>query len=206
MLYLDGINNTRNGHSYTTTAWEDLSGNNNDYTLNNVEILDNSVKFLGNSDSYASLNKNIEHIFGVELFDERTIELVVKSYTNTGVIFSGGGQSAKVIGFYNTGMITTSSETNRFVFALGNVKQISSYNIAYTKDSVLLKKSNINLNFSPSNHWYSGNTQVSYIGKRDTNSMSYNGEVMSIRVYNRVLSDDEVENNFKIDKNRYGIN
>ena len=36
VLYLDGINNTGNGHSNTTTTWKDLSGNGNDATLYNM--------------------------------------------------------------------------------------------------------------------------------------------------------------------------
>ena len=47
ILLLDGINNTRNGHSTTTTTWEDLSGNNNDFTK-----LDSASNALWSDNSY----------------------------------------------------------------------------------------------------------------------------------------------------------
>ena len=204
VLYLDGINNTRNGHSDTTNIWEDLSGNNNDYTLNNVEILKNSIKFLGNSDSYANLNNNVIDIFGDTLFSERTVELVIKPYiTDVGVVLSG---SEIAIGIYRSKVITTISGINRYTFDLDNVTNLSSYSVKYTKDSVLLKRDNVSIQSGSADYWESSKTLVSYIGKRPSGSLPYNGEVMAIRVYNRVLTDEEIENNFKIDKIRYGIN
>lgn len=62
ILHLDGINNTRNGHSTTTTTWEDISGNNNDFTklsgASNAIWSDNS--YVGNeTNKTLTLNKAI---------------------------------------------------------------------------------------------------------------------------------------------------
>lgn len=50
IMYYDGINNTGNGHSNTTTKWKDLSGNNNDGTINGSVWEENSLNFDGIDD------------------------------------------------------------------------------------------------------------------------------------------------------------
>ena len=35
--------------------------------------------------------------------------------------------------------------------------------------------------------------------------MWLNGKIYSVRVYDKVLTEEEIENNYKIDKNRFNI-
>ena len=55
VLYLDGINNTGNGHDSNATTWKDLSGNNNDGTLNIANWTENSFKSDSTNKSYVKL-------------------------------------------------------------------------------------------------------------------------------------------------------
>lgn len=83
VLLLDGIRNTRSGHSTNTNVWEDLSGNNYDYTLNDIKINDNNIYFKGTANSYALRKENLSEIFGNTLYDDRTIEIVVKDTSDS---------------------------------------------------------------------------------------------------------------------------
>lgn len=62
IIHYDGINNTGNGHSNTTTTWKDLSGNENNATLVGFDSTsgwqDNYLKFDGVND-YAISTKNL---------------------------------------------------------------------------------------------------------------------------------------------------
>lgn len=61
ILHLDGINNTGNGHSNTTTTWKDLSGRGNDATLIGFDSTsgwkENYLKFDGKDDYVLSQKK-----------------------------------------------------------------------------------------------------------------------------------------------------
>lgn len=75
ILTLDGIKNTRAGHNPSSTKWEDLSGNNRDFTKFRTNVLwsDNSAVFNGSNTglSYSGV------LFSTTL-TEFTIELSVK--------------------------------------------------------------------------------------------------------------------------------
>ena len=77
ILYLDAKNNTRSGYSATTTVWEDLSGNNNDFNLNKFDNTstsgwqNKSLKFDGVNDYLVS-----KEIFDFNNTDALTIQFV----------------------------------------------------------------------------------------------------------------------------------
>ena len=201
VLQVDGIKNTRNGHSINTAVWEDLSGNGNDYNLNNVEILNKSIKFLGNSNSYGVLNTSLAQIFGENVNDVRTIELVVKPYTTSGVILSGGRTSQKAFGFFNAYLIPTISIRNTFL--IENALSKSNYSIIYN-NNVNVKQNTVDIEGTKNDQW-DITENISYIGKRGNGNTSYSGEVMAIRIYNRALTEEEIKHNYEIDKLRFGL-
>lgn len=86
LLWLDGINNTRSGHNASSTRWEDLSGNNNDFTryANTITWDDNS--FVGNGTNSATMSRNKAILQNKTKF---TVEICVNQKT-----LSGGGYSA----------------------------------------------------------------------------------------------------------------
>ena len=77
-LYYDGIKNTRNGNNPQATSWEDLSGNDNDGVLYNMntdsgyyEPKENGYVFLHNNSYVKSANK-----IGISGDANFTIEIV----------------------------------------------------------------------------------------------------------------------------------
>ena len=201
VLHLDGMQNTRKGHSINTSVWEDLSGNGNDYNLNNVEILNKSMKFLGDSSSYGVLSTNLSQIFGENVNDVRTIELVVKPYTTSGVILSGGRTSQKAFGFFNAYLIPTISIRNTFL--IENALSKSNYSIIYN-NNVNVKQNTVDIEGTKNDQW-DITENISYIGKRGNGNTSYSGEIMAIRIYNRALTEEEIKHNYQIDKERFNL-
>ncbi len=207
VLLLDGIKNTRNGHSTNTSIWEDLSGNNYDYTLNNIQINDNNIYFKGTNNSYALRKENLSEIFGNTLYDDRTIEIVVKDTSNSHIWMCGNSSSRKAIGIYG-GRLTVSIPPDYVsTFSLKNsALKVNNYSILHKKEGeICVYQNNEQLvNTNNLNCWdHSG--EVSYIGNRSTNGTPLNGEIYSIRVYNRILTEREINHNYQMDKKRFGI-
>ena len=207
VLLLDGIRNTRSGHSTSTNVWEDLSGNNYDYTLNDIKINDNNIYFKGTSDSYALRKENLSEIFGNTLYDDRTIEIVVKDTSDSHIWICGNSSSRKAIGIYVGTLNVSISPDNVSTFTLkSSALKVNNYSIlhkkegeicVYQNDEQLVKTNNLNC-------WnHSG--EVSYIGNSSTNGTPLNGEIYSIRVYNRILTEKEINHNYQIDKKKFGI-
>ena len=207
VLLLDGIRNTRSGHSTNTNVWEDLSGNNYDYTLNDIKINDNNIYFKGTANSYALRKENLSEIFGNTLYDDRTIEIVVKDTSDSHVWICGNSSSRKAIGIYGGTLNVSISPDNVSTFTLkSSALKVNNYSIlhkkegeicVYQNDEQLVKTNNLNC-------WnHSG--EVSYIGNSSTNGTPLNGEIYSIRVYNRILTEREIKNNYEVDKIRYNI-
>ena len=51
---------------------------------------------------------------------------------------------------------------------------------------------------------YGNNTRALHIGRRSTSTQYFNGQIGAVKIYNRVLSTDEIETNYQRSKNRYG--
>ena len=207
VLLLDGIRNTRSGHSTSTNVWEDLSGNNYDYTLNDIKINDNNIYFKGTANSYALRKENLSEIFGNTLYDDRTIEIVVKDTSDSHIWICGNSSSRKAIGIYVGTLNVSISPDNVSTFTLkSSALKVNNYSIlhkkegeicVYQNDEQLVKTNNLNC-------WnHSG--EVSYIGNSSTNGTPLNGEIYSIRVYNRILTEKEINHNYQIDKKKFGI-
>ena len=207
VLLLDGIRNTRSGHSTSTNVWEDLSGTNYDYTLNNIKINDNNIYFKGTANSYALRKENLSEIFGNTLYDDRTIEIVVKDTSDSHIWICGNSSSRKAIGIYGGTLNVSISPDNVSTFTLkSSALKVNNYSIlhkkegeicVYQNDEQLVKTNNLNC-------WnHSG--EVSYIGNSSTNGAPLNGEIYSIRVYNRILTEKEINHNYQIDKKKFGI-
>ena len=207
VLLLDGIKNTRNGHSTSTNVWEDLSGNNYDYTLNNIQINDNNIYFKGTNNSYALRKENLSEIFGNTLYDDRTIEIVVKDTSNSHIWMCGNSSSRKAIGIYGGRLTVSILPDNVSTFSLKNsALKVNNYSILHKKEGeICVYQNNEQLvNTNNLNCWdHSG--EVSYIGNRSTNVTPLNGEIYSIRVYNRILTEKEINHNYQMDKKRFGI-
>ena len=207
VLLLDGIRNTRSGHSTSTNVWEDLSGNNYDYTLNNIKINDNNIYFKGTANSYALRKENLSEIFGNTLYDDRTIEIVVKDTSDSHIWICGNSSSRKAIGIYGGTLNVSIFPDNVSTFTLkSSALKVNNYSILHKKEGEICVYQNDEQLFKTNNlNCWNHSGEVSYIGNSSTNGTPLNGEIYSIRVYNRILTEREIKNNYEVDKIRYNI-
>ena len=224
ILHYDAINNTGNGHSNTTTVWKDLSGNGNNGTLTNF----NNTTSSGWSDNYL-LFDGVDDKVLTELFNSTgdfTIEIKVAdteivSALNYGGCFTINTWSTSVtepsiICFQNLngstrlfGTLVPPQENLPYderTFAMVNINK-DTLSMTKSKDKIV--------------SYYNGNViatsaETSYITRLFLDNIklyigNYNGgayikqKVYSMRIYNRALTEDEIEQNYKVDKIRFGI-
>lgn len=222
IVLLDGINNTRNGHSTTTTTWEDLSGNNNDFTqlsgASNAIWSDNS--FVGDATNRTLvLNKAI-----LEDLSECSVEVCydIPQLANYYWVFQSRQTHQPPNGFQFVASSSTrgvtlfvnNSNYNNITRAKGDViTDIGKRTMAFALDSS-------NITFSDNGQLYSEEIKeglVPSIVQRDYYSIgscypweiyslrSFKGNIYSIRVYNRKLSAEELKNNYEVDRIRFNM-
>ena len=221
ILHYDGIQNTRNGNNLNTTIWEDLSGNNNDGLFindkNTILYKENGYEFTNNSDYIESKNN-----LGLSSDPNVTVEIVYKWY--------GGNWSA---GFFNTsdfsitngyslgGWITankrlTMHSVNAEVSSIvANENVINNISFvkksgAFNNDTVSIYnnsiKDNSTLNeITTTMNFKDAKLQIGRGFQFGNNNRTLNGIIYAVRVYNRVLSEEEIKHNYEVDKARFNL-
>lgn len=230
VLHYDGINNTGNGHNNSAMVWKDLSGNRNDGTIKNIAtILANDS---GWGENYLSLDGVDDYVSAyTETDGDYTIEFIAKDVQavnsakygsafmiNTWTssiskpslqLFIDGRNAASTtrkqyrvrwtkvedeseteISFYETlddGAFTISNGNNSLKTYFNGKKKDENLNQSYYERS---KIENMNIEIG---RWYRSSTY------------SIKEKIYSFRIYNRVLTDEEVVHNYEIDKVRFGI-
>ena len=209
MAWYDGIKNTNEGHSYDATTWTDLTGNNlTGATINGTTWTQNGLLFDGSSNNWVNMNSIL-----MPKEDNFTLDITfsLNKYTN---------------GTYMVlGQIDTSNLTNRTglsydnsIISLQNIGNTST-NVNYNYNLKFTEKINITIvrNGNTFELWANGNkineqtssgakiSQINTIlGKWGSNHY-FNGVIYSLRVYNRNLSNEEVIQNYIIDKIRFAM-
>jgi len=225
LLHLDGENNTKIGHSNTTTIWADLSGNGYDLELMNFAlteqsgwtsnglVLDGTDDGVYIGDKLKGLLKDDFTLEAVIIFKgDTTRDVILGNYdlsTNIGTISierGMGAQSKQLKGriWYNNASIDTI--TTNDIYSLN-----TNMNIYF-----ILDKSSCEFSFGTNgdfketvkNELFSGDQEFlnAWIGRDNrTGESCLNGTIYSIRIYNRALTEKEIKNNYEIDRYRFNI-
>lgn len=218
VLHYDGINNTGNGHSDTATVWKDLSGNNNDGTLRNFnfttnsEWQENSLEFDGINDAVTITQMNYPNVTLEIVVSEKVIpsgEVCYITNAETGgySIYRANSSTAKGISIYNAGV------GYKFVYLTDNSNLINkkySLGLTYDGNNASVYQSAIKHNTSSVTAvGYPVNNTVMALGCNPSGANPYssylNGNIYSVRIYNRALTDEEMLHNYNIDRARFGI-
>lgn len=211
--FYDAINNTGSGHSSNAKVWKDLSGNGNDLTHQGSEELTWNEKaydfvhpetnyfettgdvLLGNSartiEIVCSLEEEgVENILGLGTLNNGTLNDII--YNNNGMNINHYGNQA------NEGIEDKALEKGRTyitTIAYDSTNHTTSY---YTN---LQGKENVsfaNINTAPS-------TLTVGKGKDSTHNKNKRFKLQAIRIYNRVLTEEERITNYMLDKQRYEV-
>lgn len=210
VLHYDGINNTGNGHNDATTKWADLSGNNNDGTLSTNLQTDtfywgeNNITLSGASSTLGAYINTPINLDG----KERTILYTIDANNLTGSIW-GDTDASNINGLFNyetfianRGAGETQQNSYECTFAKSGI-----YHYAVTLSATELK-------------FYSDGELVSTVnntvGLKSTNNLrilaayhasqnATNLKMYNFMVYDRSLTEEEVQQNYQVDKEKYQI-
>lgn len=211
ILHLDAISNTRNGNNTSSSVWEDLSGNDNDFTM----ISDGAVTF---NDNYVRFNG----VSGMEIIDFSkfetlmsksncfTLEIVFDFLDIVGAIFVNNSNLTISFGYWDGHIITNASNEARYGWDNMDYHKDASFTaITYKtssdgtdilyKDGVLLDRN------SGVSDFINSNGETVYIGRDDSGTAIYSGNIRSIRLYGRALTEDEIYQNRQLDIERFNL-
>ena len=234
VVHYDGINNTGNGHSNTTSTWKDISGNGNDMPLYNFNYnsdsgwISDGIIFDGVDDYMTTTNPLFN---GIGNNHSATIEIISETtksqYGN--ILDLGGHQVNKTSPPYLLWASEINDGTSRcnsvyFGNKIYNIPQNKIYlnqlnSISFgsdlTKNYIYVDGGNtyINEDTAEESGW---KANIFSLG-RDWEYYAINGDycpdfhcyfigkIKSVRIYDRLLSKEEIELNYKLDNQRYKI-
>lgn len=212
ILHLDAISNTRNGNNTSSSVWEDLSGNDNDFTM----ISDGAVTF---NDNYVRFNG----VSGMKIIDFSKFETLMSTsncFTLEIVfdfddvwncpIFVNNSNLTISFGYWYGHIITNADDEGRYGWDNEDYHKDASFTaITYKtssdgtdilyKDGVLLDRN------STVSDFYNSNGETVYIGRNGSGTAIYNGNIRSIRLYGRALTEDEIYQNRQLDIERFNL-
>ncbi len=210
MAHYDGENNTKVGHNNNCTIWEDLSGNHNDLNFEGTTTTweNNYYNFVNSSTNYFESTKIFN--FGTS---DRTIEFVISNENlNLQNIFGIGKCEGKRMFdavLYNNGynchvygnsakdsimsIVPNKIYSNTWRYSDGKMKYRTNETNQLIESTVFS-----NLDTYPSK-------LLVGIGKYSAHNNNNTFKIYEIRIYNRILTDEEVQTNYEIDKYRFGI-
>ena len=212
ILHLDGINNTGSGHSNTSTIWKDLSGNNNNGTVTGATWGNTGLTFDGIDDwvSIKELNYtevSLEVVFKDNSIPDNSHHYMFCNIEQGGYGLGNNGSNGLV------GQVCVNNEyqylsIDNFDSTIKNTLTITSNG----KESKLYLNGNLVKSIIVENGIisYPNNSTIMALGTNPEGSTniqleSYKGNIFSARMYNRVLTEQEVKNNYEIDKSRFGM-
>ena len=214
-LWYDGIQNTRQGHNPNATVWEDLSGNNIDgQFVGDVVCNANNIQANTTPQTMSYVNVDNKNIY-FHTKKPCSFELVISSPTkssllgcihpndNMNEIWNVDANSLNIRFFARrfptSGVFSIDMTKPHLISVLFDANASGYSSLNYYIDGVLQLHDYKNTN---------NNAYGLTLGWRTSNpNTTYNSSphLYSVRYYNRMLTEEEMLNNYKIDKSRFGI-
>jgi hypothetical protein len=195
----DGIKNTRSGHADgKITAWEDLSGNNNDL------VSTGQIK-VACTDGIVNIINDVSAMYYSGTLDNVvTAEIVFDTYATRTywTLAKFNANNSKLIAFINSGS-TIQLATGQNGFNIDVTKR-NSLSIDYGNYSMLINGESAVQN-SNKDTWGNSTTYPIILFSYGVSSYAQVGGIQSVRLYNRTLTAEEKAHNLAIDVERYGI-
>lgn len=204
IMFLDGINNTRNGHDTTTTVWEDLMGN-YDLTVTNYNSYtweDNHFIGLGDG-GYLNTGKTWQYFNSLN--DDITIEIVTYiDCDKTSPSYRGlagwhmGSDGTNIQNDQGSGRMQTLgalpvTEADDKIATVSYTR----YNGSFLNGLWKCNDDRIRLGIN------SGHTVV--FGNSWAECRGWNDSIYCIRMYNRSLTPEEIAYNHIVDRERFVV-
>ena len=218
LVWLDGIDNNGIGqHSTTTTTWTDLSDNNNSPTLaagGTVTWNANNFSFNGGASSVFNFPATLNSF---ELAGNWTVEIRLSRSTNStlDVIFGNHNGSKGFAIFHransNTYEIFNGFEASPYYYYSSNATVTTgvatTISVTYTPGTFKFYQNGELKNTVSATLLVSAGTNypqgLGSYGNCNNSVYSFGGNIYSLRIYNKVLSDTEIAGNYAIDLTRF---
>jgi len=207
VAHWDGVENAGRGvHDPSATVWKDLIEG-REFTLYNVTVEDNGMVFAGAQTSYGELGA-ADTAATFENASDGTLEIVYASRSTSGsqIILQSSEASGHAASIWQSSrfLAACGSANNSPYFNFTSGKATNIVSVLYT--SAKPGRARVNGNYLTSDGLvcWAGATDVTTIGTRTSKSNNpFNGAIYSIRVYNRRLTDEEIDANHAIDRKRF---
>lgn len=225
LLYLDAAN--PRSYPGSGTAWYDVSGNGNHFTLYNGPTYSNGTIVFDGVDDYAASNSNLN----LTAYSSITVELWFKAGNNVGNLVmehtanwnantGGWGLAPNSNGSVSqTNMMHTnhnSEGARNYAFTIGSNWNCQTNIFSIISDATgRLTYGNANLLAFDGTNGYSTSTATTaggsfanailYLCSRGGSAAFYSGTLSVVRVYGQKLTSDQVTQNFNALRGRYSI-
>lgn len=192
VFWLDGIENTRNGHDASSSTWQDLTSSNRDMTYNGSQVI---------ADKYCILNGKSTITRYSSTTTSYTIELVLGYSPNTSVHM--------IMPWRGNNFGTCYVENRKVMFRAASTS--TTLTGILMEDGINTYTARGNSNFR-TNGVASTTTTLKRSASNTGNFMGYYNTsypwpcsvpIYAIRIYNRTLTDDEVFSNALVDAARF---
>lgn len=201
ICHLDGINNTGYGHGTTKKSWSNLVNNSNITATIDGDVTWEDKGLLLNGNKLLITNKNDMQL------QEVTVEIIYKSNTSDSVLLYNSGMDIKLNSSKITAKIANNEINNESEEAQSDKsdkKNIDYVSCQYNLHKIKMFTDAQNFEKDVDNGSSLNLSKNIYVG--GTSSLSnYNGNIYSVRIYNRALTDLEVQQNYNMDKQRFEI-
>lgn len=192
VLHLDGIDKG----TTDTTKWVDLVGGL--VWVNDGAVRGDTYWQFNNTSTYYVLKNTDVLSFGV---NSHTIEVCYDSTKNSGLIFAPKTNNVITLGLGDSTQIVWNTGAYKPVWQ--STSLVGVHAISVNKARAL---QDLTMQLSSAINDYFGGGAYNGIGGRSTNtSYQFNGKIYAIRIYNRLLSYDEMQQNQRIDNERFGL-
>ena len=205
ILYLDAGYKSSYGGSGTT--WYDVSGYGNHGTLTNGPTFNSSnggnIVFDGTND-YVKVSS-----FPIPVQGPGTISFfgyysLVSGVLNVATIISGS--AAIQVGIRSGGIVWGYGGGGFLSYTTPTLNQIAQWTITFNGPNIKVFINGVLNNSTTTASNQSGSNTTFYIGTfTDAGLEAFPGAIYECQVYNRVLSDEEITQNYNAQKGRYGL-
>ena len=221
ILYYDAINNTGNGHDANATVWKDLSGNGNDGKLVNINNTADSgwqedgLKLDGIDDYVEISPDKLKGLGkGTVIVDFEMYDWNPDEEYNT-LFFLGNqlqwnynhiqiSEDHYTASRFNTTVSNNQESTSNKLVMDVDLNQYKQIALTWNGTTVQnfnngIKESSINSTITPAN-----DSTVCFLGRNyvaDTRNL--NCKISSVKIYNRDLTEDEIQKTYELDNERY---
>ncbi len=212
LLQLDGIE-----HGEEDGKWKDLSDKKHDGTINNVQVNEDHLEFNG-TDSYVDFGKAKD--LGLEDNHSLTIDILF-GYTesqNTKSIVSAWDVSSSITGGLSFGIDNSQSDIikqcaddcdNNKINSTKKLNDGLKHHVVAifdfeSNEMKLYIDGNLENSETMNPSMTLGNNSL-IIGSLNKETDFYKGNIYNVNIYNKALTEEEINQNYKVDKARYNI-